>query len=69
MVLTLLLLVLLLPLFDSTLGAQPNCSAAYLSICFHKLLNVGSMRTFKLVINLATGQGQFRHPLHNCLES
>ena len=33
------------------------------------LLDEGSMMTIKIVTNLLTGEGQFRHPFHYCLDS
>lgn len=38
-------------------------------ICFHQLLAEGSMTTIKVAVNLITGEEQFRHPLHDCLDS
>lgn len=38
-----------------------------LCICFHQLLDEGSM-IIQVAINLITEEGQFRHPLHHCLE-
>ena len=40
-----------------------------LCICLYHLLDEGSMMTIKVVINMITGEGQFRHPLHYSLGS
>ena len=55
------------PTFQLDFGRLAQYSAACLCLCFHQLLGKGSMVTFKIVINLTTGQSQFRHPLHYCL--
>ena len=48
-------------------GSSAQCLAVYLCLCFQQLLDEGSMVTFKIFINLATGQGQFGHPFLYCL--
>ena len=41
-------------------GSSAQCSAVGPCLCFHQLLDEGSMMTFKIFINLTTGQCQFR---------
>ena len=38
-------------------GSSAQCFTVDICICFHQLLDVGSMMAFKIVINLTTGQG------------
>lgn len=41
-----------------------------LRLSFHQLLDKGSIKTIKVVINLINkGEGQLRYPLHYCLDT
>ena len=42
------------------------CLVVDFCIWFHQLLDEGSMMIVGVFINLITGEGQFRHPLHYC---
>lgn len=57
------------PSLPLTFGNSAQCSSVGFCICFHQLLDENAMMTFKRVINVITGQVQFRYLLHNCLES
>ena len=51
------------PTLQLDFGNSVQCSDVGLYLYFHQLLDEGSMVTFKIFINLNTGQGQFGHPL------
>ena len=50
-------------------GSSVKCFTVDICICFHPFLDDGSKMTIKVVVNLITGEGQFRHFLHYCLGS
>ncbi|KAK7835370.1 hypothetical protein U0070_017906 [Myodes glareolus] len=54
---------LFLPLFPLNLGTSVQCFAVDLCICFHQLLDEGSMMTIKVVINLTREQGLLKKEL------
>ena len=58
-----------LPSLPLDFGSSAQCLTVDLCICFHQLLVESSMLAIKVVFNLITGEGQFRRPLHCCLES
>ena len=49
------------PTLQLEFGSSEQCCTVVLCLCFRQLMNEGSMVTFKIVINLATGQSQFIH--------
>ena len=61
--------ILTLPTLHLDIGSSDQCFDAGLCLCFHQLLNEGSMVIFKIFISLTIGQGQFGHPLLYCLGS
>ena len=55
------------PILHPHFGSSAQCSEAGNCLCFHVVMDKSSMVTFKIVINLTTGQGQIRHPLFDYL--
>ena len=57
------------PSFQLNSRSSDLCLAVNHCICFHQLLDIGTMMTVRVVTNLITGAVQFRHPLHYTKES
>ena len=57
----------IIPLFlQENFQSSVQSLAVDLCLCFHQLLDEGSLMTVRVVTNLITVDGQFRHPLHYC---
>ena len=54
--------ILIPPTLQLEFGSSVQCSDVGFCLCFHQLLDENSMVTFKIFINLTTGQGLVRPP-------
>lgn len=52
------------PFLQQDSRSSTQCLAADLCICFYQLLDRVSLETIRIVTNLLTVDGQYRHPLH-----
>ena len=58
--------ILTLPTLQLDFGSSAQCSDAGLCLCFHQLLDEGSMVVFKIFISLTTGQVKISRLLFYC---